>query len=386
MRTPLAWLNLAHNRTRTVLAVAGVVFAVVLIFMQQGFLGSAETSAARVYEMLDFDVLIRSKRYLHMVDARTFPRRRLHQAASVAGVAEASPFYLGSDYWTSPNKKDPKKRVILVLGVDPARARFTIGELQEKVGLLKVPEFVLIDRLSRRDFGPHNGHRFSDQDIDVETQLGQARVRIAGHFPLGVGFVADGAVVLSDEGFCRACPYQDIDEVNLGLLRLEPGASAEAVVKALREALPDDIDVLTRDDAMKAEVAHWVEDTSIGVIFRLGVIVAVVVGAAIVYQVLSSDVANHLPEYATLKAIGYSGNYLAGVVLQQAVLLALLGFLPGMFIAWGLYAVTHWLASVPIGMTWQRVAAVLGLSIGMCTISGLGALRKVRTADPADLF
>jgi putative ABC transport system permease protein len=384
MRTPLAWLNLAHNRTRTVLAVAGVVFAVVLIFMQQGFLSSAETSAARVYEMLDFDVLIRSKRYLHMVDARTFPRRRLYQAASVPGVAEASPFDLASDYWTNPI--NGQKRVILVLGVDPDRTRFTIDELQEQIGALRVPEFALVDRLSHRDFGPRNGRRFGDADVGVQTQLGQAAVRIAGHFPLGVGFVADGAVVLSDEGFCRVCPYQDIDEVNLGLLRLEPGASAETVVEALRATLPADVDVLTRDEAMAAEVKHWVEETSIGVIFRLGVIVALVVGAAIVYQVLSSDVANHLPEYATLKAIGYSGNYLAGVVLQQAVLLALLGFVPGLFVAWGLYALTHWLAGLPIGMTWLRVLAVLGLSIGMCTISGLGALRKVRTADPADLF
>ncbi|MBU4399689.1 MAG: FtsX-like permease family protein, partial [Planctomycetes bacterium] len=121
-------------------------------------------------------------------------------------------------------------------------------------------------------------------------------------------------------------------------------------------------------------------------IFQLGVVVALVVGTAIVYQVLSSDVANHLPEYATLKAIGYGGGYLAGVVLQQAAMLAVLGFLPGLAISAVLYWLTRAMARVPIEMTVGRVFFVFGLSVLMCTISGLGALRKVRSADPADLF
>jgi len=384
MRTPLAWLNLAHNKTRTVLAVAGVVFAVVLIFLQLGFLGSAERSASLVYEMLDFDIVIRSPRYLHMVDARTFSRDRLYQAASVPGVERVSAFYLASDYWTNP--RNGHKRVILVLGVDPDKAAFTIPELQEKSQLLRVPEFALIDRLSRSEFGPQDGRRFGDADIDVEAEVGQAPVRIAGHFALGAGFVADGAVLLSHEGFCRACPYQKPEEVNLGLLKVQPGASVTEVRARLQATLPGDVEILTRPEAIRFEVRRWVQDTSLGVIFQLGVVVALVVGAAIVYQILSSDVASHLAEYATLKAVGYSGRFLAGVVFQQALMLALLGFVPGLLLAEVLYALTSYVAKVPVVMTPQRVVFVLGLSIAMCTISGLGALRKVRTADPADLF
>ena len=169
-------------------------------------------------------------------------------------------------------------------------------------------------------------------------------------------------------------------------MKLRPGADPDAVAAALRDYLPDDVEVLTRADVLGREVRHWVWETSIGLIFQLGVVVALVVGTAIVYQVLSSDVANHLPEYATLKAMGYSGNYLASVVLQQAVVLAVLGFVPGLAISAALYALTRAAARIPIDMTLARVLFVLGLAVAMCTISGLGALRKVRSADPADLF
>jgi putative ABC transport system permease protein len=249
-----------------------------------------------------------------------------------------------------------------------------------------MPEFVLIDTKSRREFGPQDGQRFGDADVGADAELAQQQVRIVGHFTLGTGFVADGAVLTSVRGFQRIPLQQAPEQVSLGLVKLQPGADAEQVAAALRNYLPDDVEVLTRADALGGEVRHWVWETSIGLIFQLGVVVALVVGTAIVYQVLSSDVANHLPEYATLKAMGYGSGYLASVVLQQAVALAVMGFLPGLAIAAALYGLTRMTARIPIDMTVARVVFVLALAVMMCTISGLGALRKVRSADPADLF
>ena len=384
MRIPLAWLNLVHSKVRTALAVAGVAFAVILIFMQLGFLGSAEQSAALVFDALDFDVLIRSRHYLHLIASRTFPRDRLDQAESAPGVDRASPIYLVSDFWRHP--RDGSKRAMLIIGVNPSDPVFRVEDIQRKLALLTMPEFVLVDQKSRREFGPQNGRRFGDDDIDVETELAQQRVRIVQTFTLGMGFVADGDVLTSVRGFQRIRPRQAPGEVSLGLVKLQPGADVDAVVAALREQLPEDVEILTRADVLGREVRHWVWETSIGLIFQLGVVVALVVGTAIVYQVLSSDVANHLPEYATLKAMGYSGNYLASVVLQQAVVLAVLGFVPGLAVSAALYALTRAAARIPMDMTMARVFFVLALAVAMCTISGLGALRKVRSADPADLF
>ncbi|MCG2682088.1 MAG: ABC transporter permease DevC [Planctomycetales bacterium] len=384
MRTPLAWLNLIHNKTRTALAAAGVAFAVVLIFMQLGFLGSAERSATLFYDALDFDLLVRSRHYLHLIASRTFPRDRLDQAESLPGVERASPVYLVSDFWRNPH--DGSKRAMLIVGLNPNDPVFRREDIQRKLALLTVPEFVLIDDKSRREFGPQDRRRFGKADIGDESELSRQRVRIVECFSLGTGFVADGAVVACVRGFQRFRPRQAPGQVSLGLVKLLPGADAEAAAAALNNALPEDVEVLTRADVLDREVHHWVQNTSIGLIFQLGVVVALVVGTAIVYQVLSSDVANHLPEYATLKAIGYGGGYLAGVVLQQAAMLAVLGFLPGLAISAVLYWLTRAMARVPIEMTVGRVFFVFGLSVLMCTISGLGALRKVRSADPADLF
>ncbi len=384
MRIPLAWLNLVHSKTRTALAVAGVGFAVVLIFLQLGFLGSAEQSAKLVFNALDFDLLIRSRHYLHLISSRTFPRERLDQAESAADVVSASPVFLASRFWRNP--ADGSKRAMLILGVNPNDPVFRVDEIQRQLSLLTVPEYVLIDQKSRREFGPRDGKRFGDADIGADAELADRTVRMVGYFMLGMGFVADGDVITSVRGFEQLCPGQAPENVSLGLVRIAPGADPNVAAAALRGQLPDDVEVLTREEVLGAEVRHWVWETSIGLIFQLGVVVALVVGTAIVYQVLSSDVANHLPEYATLKAIGYSGNYLAAVVLQQAVVLAVLGFIPGWIVATGLYMLTRATARIPIDMTLGRVLFVLVLSIVMCVVSGLGALRKVRTADPADLF
>ena len=384
MKTPLAWFNLVHNKMRTTLAVAGVSFAVVLIFMQLGFLGSAERSATLVYDALDFDVLIRSSRYLYLTESRTFPRERLYQAASVQGVQRASPLYLAMNQWRHP--KTGQRRLILTLGVRPKDPVFLVEEIRRKSIHLTAPGFLLIDRKSRSEFGPRDKKTFGDADLGMETELLDKRVRIVGHFAMGVGFAADGAVLLNDQGFARIAPDRTLNDVSLGLVKLNPGSRADVVAAGLRDIFPFDVEVFTRAEVNDFERRRWVRQTSVGVIFQLGVAVAMLVGTAIVYQVLSSDVATHLAEYATLKAMGYSGGFLAGVVLQQAITLALVGFLCGLLLSQVLYCVTSYVANIPIEMNLQRAVFVLILSVVMCTISGLGALRKLHSADPVDLF
>lgn len=384
MKTPLAWSNLNHNQFRTAVALSGVAFAVVLIFMQLGFLGAVQSTATLIYDALDFDLAIRSKEYLHLSDPRNFPRRRLYQAESHAGVKQASPFYIELSQWRNPISGN--SRGILAMGVKPGDPVFKTGEMDEKSSLLVDPEFLLIDRKSRREFGPADGKTFGNRDKGVETEVAARQVRIVGHFALGAGLAADGAVLFSDRGFVRVVPGRTLENVSLGLVKLEEGADPQTVARELAELLPEDVDVLTRDQVVAFELDRWVNETSVGVIFQLGVLVAFLVGIAIVYQVLSSDVANHLAEYATLKAMGYRDSYLAGVVLQQAVALAVLGFVPGLVFSLLLYAVTSYFANIPIEMNLLRAVVVLGLAILMCVLSGLGALRKVQSVDPADLF
>jgi putative ABC transport system permease protein len=383
-KTPLAWRNLVQHPARALAVLAGVTFAIVLIFMQLGFYGSIETTARTIYDALEFDVVIRSREYLHLSDAATLPRERLIQAASHADVAKARPFYAALNDWRRPT--DGQSRGMLTMGMNPDDPVFALEEIRSQAHRLRHERAVLVDRASRREFGPRNGQQFGDQDVGVETEIGRSKVRIAGHFYLGSGLAADGAAVLNDRAFHLARRDRTPEEVSLGLVTLREGADAGQVATELAARLPDDVDVLTRRQAIDFELHRWLRDTSIGLIFQVGVVVAMIVGMAIVYQVLSSNIAEHFAEYATLKAMGYSNRFLAWIVLQQSVLLAVLGFVPGVIISLALYALTSYVAELPIKMNVSRIATVFTLALAMCCVAGLVAIRKVRTAEPAELF
>src|SRR5262249_36587341 len=147
-----------------------------------------------------------------------------------------------------------------------------------------------------------------------------------------------------------------------------------------------DVQAKTRARLAADEQAYWTSSTAVGIIFSLGVVVAFIVGVVFTYQVISSDITNHLPEYATLKAMGYGRRYLAGVVLVQANILALFGYVPGLLASLGLYAATRAAAGIPIAMDPVRAVLVLVVAVLMCSPSGLLCVRIVTTADPADLF
>ena len=134
------------------------------------------------------------------------------------------------------------------------------------------------------------------------------------------------------------------------------------------------------------EIDHWATTTPIGYVFTFGVIMGLVVGAIIVYQILYADVQDHLKEYATLLAMGYSHRYLNGVVLQEAVVLAVMGFLPGLGIAVVLYRISADATQLPMAMSVGTAVAVFVLTLVMCVFSGLLALRKLRAVDPAEVF
>lgn len=421
MKTPLAWKNLTHNRVRTAIGVAGVGFAVILIFMQMGFKGGIKKTATQIYDALDFDLMLRSPAYLHLTEPRSFPRYRIHQATSLPAVEQARPFYLGLSEWQAPVlhgsekataspeaiKRSGQWRGIITMGTDPSDPVFVdrYEAIREEARKLTDNRFVLIDVKSKAEYGPKSGDRFSDQDIGVKTSLGPNRIQIVGTFRLGTGMASNGACLTSPEGYVHACPWQSIDEVNFGLLKLEDPASAEDVKRDLKtlygippqpnendssypasQLTNTDVEILTREEVNAVEEYRWVVDTPLGQIFTMGVWVAMFVGVAIVYQVLSTDIANMMGEYATLKAMGYSNRYLTVVVLQQSVMLAILGYLPSLAISRCLYWLVETESGMPMFLTPEIIVKVLLLAIAICVVSGMAALRKLYQADPADLF
>ena len=378
MKTPLALLNLMYDKTRTLVAVAGVAFAVVLVLMQLGFLNAVSLTATKIYDQLEFDVLLASPRYLYISKAGEFPRTRLYQAEELGSVVDARPLYLGFNFWLNRAMEEPSRRGIFVLGFNLDQPVFRLPKLQGDLSPLKEPGRAYRDSLSRPEFGPWRNNN--------QIEVGGRRVRVVGEFTMGAGFGPDGDIIVSDQTFTQLFPYRSLDTVSLGLVRLASGVDPEQAAKDLRRLLPKDVNVYTRAQIKRKERKHWVKSTSVGIIFSFGVAVGFLVGTAIVYQVLSSDIANHLAEYATLKAMGYGPGYLSRVVLSQALILAVLGFVPGWAISKGLYWATSQAARVPMELNLALSLEVLAMSVAMCAISGLASLQKVTSADPADLF
>lgn len=371
-------------------AVLGIGVALVLIFLQLGFFGSVISTATVILDALDFDVVILSPDYQQFFGSGSFPRQRLAQAGAVQGVASVQPLYLGQHLWRCPPGapgEEPRKRGILIMGIrlppDPAnpaegQVPFRLPAIREQLPLLRKLGAVLIDRESRPEFGrPGEGGRF---------EAGGQAVDLVGQFTLGTGFGSDGAVVASDETFAKIFPGRSLEKVSMGLVRLRDGADPDEVARRLAAVLPKDVQVLTRSSLLRREIRHWVVNTSVGILFSFGVAVAFCVGAGVVYQILTSDITDHYAEYATLKAIGYSDGYLSRIVLTQAILLSVAGYVPAALVAVVLFAITRAQARIAMEFSPALALSVLALSTAMCSAAGLLAIRKVKTTDPANLF
>jgi putative ABC transport system permease protein len=377
-RTPLALLNLLHEKTRLIVAIAGVGFAVLLIFMNLGFQGALLATTVTFYEQLDADIFLTSPESLEISSTKAFPRVRLAQITGVEGIERTMPLYMEYLLWRNPETRI--SRAMFVFGINPQDPVFKMPEVQTPAAqqALETPNTVLIDRLSREEFGP--------QTVGLETEADRRRVTIGGQYTLGGGFAADGTLIMSDLNFIRFFAPRPFSQINLGLIQVEGGANIEAISATLRRLLPADVRVMTRREMIQNDLQFWLQTTAIGFIFSLGVIVSFIVGTVIVYQILYTDIRDHMKEYATLKAMGYSGRYLFNIVLQEAVILAVAGFVPGWVVAVGLYRLTREATNLPMIMTVNRLVLVFALTLIMCSLSGLISVRRAVTADPAEVF
>jgi putative ABC transport system permease protein len=249
---------------------------------------------------------------------------------------------------------------------------------------LRQPDTALFNLGSRKEFGAI-AQQFQAGKI-ITTEINERQVQIQGLFKLSPTFGINAYLVTSDVNFLRMATFRQGGLIDVGVIKLQPGADIQMVLAEMRSRLPNDVKVMTRDDYAKAEVAFWNASTPVGYTFDLGVVIAFIVGAVIVYQILYSDVTDHLPEYATLKAMGFRDRYLLMVVFQEALILAVMGFVPGTAIALGIYRITNVATMLPMAMDLGRIVFVLILTAIMSSFSAAMAVRKLQTADPADIF
>lgn len=381
-RTPLAWRQVIHRPMRLAAAIAGVTFANVLVFFQLGLSGGLYDSQKRPIQRIAGDLVMVSGRYLYLGEQLNFPRARLAQALGVQGVRSVTPLYLGLSEWLNTSTRQQKQA--LIFGITPANPALRIPELDSQALLLQRNDSLLFDTRSKRNAGPvaetvRRSGRYA-------TELRGVRAVVDGLFTMGLTFAADINLITSDTNFKNYFPDQSADDIQMGVIQLETGADPLQVQATLRSFLDPSVQVLTIAELEAKEVNYWRRNTSFGIIFGLGVLVGLVVGAIIVYQILYSDVSDHISEYATLKAIGYNDNFVVAIILQEALILALLSFPPSLLLSLGLYGFLAKATSLMVVMTAERAALVFLFTLLMSGASGWLATGKLRRLDPAEIF
>jgi putative ABC transport system permease protein len=408
LKIPLAWYQLKREKIRLLVALLGIGFANILMFIQLGFQEALFDSATRLHRSLEGDIFLISPKSTALISMNSFPARNLYQTLSFGQVESVTPLYLGLGFWKNPIERIEGKqnnfispRSIFVIGFNPEESVFNLPEVKANLSKIKQQDVVLFDAASRGEYGPIA--KWYNEGKKIITEVESREVTVEGLYSIGASFGANGTIITSDTNFLRLFKKRNKGLIEVGVIKVKKGTDVELLAKEMEkffeiEKTPgvkkdeqnilykQGIKVLSKQGFIKFERDYWQKNTSIGFIFSLGTMMGFVVGIIIVYQILYTDVTDHLPEYATLKAMGYTDFYLLTVVFQESIILAILGYIPGAFLATILYNLTKKATSLPIGMTQERAILVLILTFIMCFVSGAIAVRKLQAADPADIF
>lgn len=381
-RLPIGWLQLTHSKGRFIAAVSGVAFANLLVFMQLGIMGALNNSTIAPYAMLDADIIVSSDSGNTLTDSDNIAQVWMFRALAVSGVADATPIYIGNLPFTL---NDGTSLSLLVFGLDATQTTFVVPSIAQSMGQLTIENTVILDQ-DTRGIPTSVVEGIVDGDVYPFEANGRTLVAVAT-MEVGGGFLADGMLVTSDQSFLRFFPTRSSGAPDHILIHVADGVSTETVAQRLRAVLPpESVKVQTAQAAAKADLAFMSTQRPTGIIFGFGVFMGILVGLVIVYQVLSTDVADHLGEYATFKAMGYGQSFFLGIVFEEAIVLAVFGFIPGLIVSIGLYAALVAATGLPVEMDVGRALLVFFGTLAACTISGAIATRRLAHADPADLF
>jgi len=372
----LAWRILAYQKGRTALALIGIFMAIVLVFIQLGLFFAVPQGGMLLYDNMNFDLLLVSDQYEFQGQPGAFPLDRLDRLRAAPGVAGATPLYFGLAKWKG--RTGGVWPDLFVIGFDPAASLFLPRSIERQRPVLDRPDTVLVDGTSRAIFGPLTTGRV--------VEIGTRSETIGGRYRLGTGFMGLGVALVDTANFARLFPRRSLAMANLGAIWLKPGIDPDNAAKALAARAGPGTRIFTRAAIARAEAAYWTTRTSVGLIFGSGLVIAIVVGIMVVYQIVATQVGRQLPQFATLKAIGHSDGALAGTVAAMSLFVAVAGFVPGLAASIWIYRLIRERTLLPVTMTVSHLVVVFVATLIMAALSALLALGGLRRADPADVF
>ena len=387
-RTPLAWKNLTSSWTKLLLSTGGVGFAVLLMFSQIGFRNGLFDSTVQLAQLMKTDLVVVSRAKYNLPSEQRFDRILLQRAASIDGIASVQPIYL-ERAGTELRVLGRTSRSIRVIGVPLTGRIFADEKMDKRRSEIAKPQTALLDRRTKRMYGLERSDR--ERLLQQEVELSGRKLHFLDYVEIGTDFVHDGSLVMSDQSFATYFPWRNsggdpLATVDFGLIQLRPDADVRRVKEQLTALAPQEWEVLSKQQIVDREIRFWGTATPIGIIFTVGTIMGLVVGTIICYQIIFTDITDHMAEFATLKAMGYSRFYFQQLVVGQALYLTVLGFLPAILLSLGFYRVLTETTGLIMLLTPQRVIMVFFLTLLMCLSGGLLAVRKLNASDPANLF
>ena len=378
----LAWFQLVKQKGHLLAAIAGVAFAVALMFIQVGLRDALLLSSTDLYKHLNADLVMTSWEYAFQQGAQYFPQARAVQVLSTPGVQTAEPVWISLQPFENPETH--RSSTITVVAFKPTADVWQPENDHTSFQALSEPDTVLFDAESREVFGRMNALLAAHTRVPVLVT--RHLVDVVGHFRLMPSFGTDGFVFTSDQTYRSIIHSPALSEPVVCAIRLRAGADPATVLSALRANLPNDVKFTTKDAFVEAEKRYWLEASAVGVIFTALLGLAITVGAVVVYQILYTDVTNHLPEYATMKAMGYADRKLITLILLQSMYISLLGFAFGALVSQLIYLILRHATLLPLAHSLPRMLEVYAMTLTMCVVSGSLAMLALRNADPAEIF
>lgn len=384
----IALRQLSGRRYRLLTGLLGIIAAVLMMSIQIGFREALYESAVRFHRSLDTDIVVTSGAFVSLTNMPRFSDAYVYRAAGFPGVASAIPLYADAVPWRNPQSGIP--RLINVYGFPPGVHPFLIEGVAAQAGELADPEAVLFDRLSRSEFGPIAAEFGPGDPQTIGLSLdqrfpGDRSIKVVGLFALGPSFVIDGDIITSDRGFQRITGVS-LDRVTFGLIKTRPGTSPDTIATELQRGLGPTVRVLTKTEFIALEKRYWAEQTSIGFIFSLGLVIGFLVGAVFVYQVIFMMIHEHLGEYAVLKSLGYSGGFLYAIIVQAAAMIGIAALSAGLPLALVVAAGARAATGLPVTVDPVSAGTLIGATLVMALLGGGVAARSLRGADVVALF
>lgn len=369
------------EKKRFFVAVGGMSFGVILMLFQLGIYQAFMQMAVRPIVAMKGELAMISRDFQYVMTTEPFPERRLYQVLALPEVKEVYPVMIRFGSWRNP--ENGRQCKVALFGVQAFANPYILPEVMAQADVLALPDGALYDELSPKEFGAVA--TLLNRDHEIQSEVNKWHVRVLGTYRQGRTLAVNGHMVLGAETFRRVTERKN-HTIELGMISLRSGANAADVAQRLNALLPDDVEVLTRENLIRQERAYWKINTPLGFIVTAGMVIAMFVGSVIAYQTLYTDINDHIREYATLKAMGLGRGFFLRLILQEAIILPAFGFAPGLVLASLLFRLADTQGGIPTHLTVPDTLIVMGLTLLSCIFAGLWATRRLRAADPADIF